>query len=130
MRENVVAWIVMSALVGCASESASAQEPKTPAQAGEPAAPAHGPGQTRAPAAPGTSVDEILDALDRQGDQMKDVTADVALTEMDESTKDSATSAGTVRFQRLPEDDARIRVTFETRSVGEGKSKPEKIEYL
>jgi len=126
MRLNVVVWVVMWAVVGCASENASAQEPKPPPQAGEPAAPV----ETPAPTAPGTSVDEVLDALDRQGDQMKDFTADVALTEMDELTKDSSTRAGKLKFQRLPEDDARIRVTFETRSAGEGKPKPEKIEYL
>jgi len=120
-------WVVLSVVVGCASKSASAQDAAPgakapPAEAGSPTAPA--------PAAPGTSVDEILDALDRQGDQMKDFTADIALTETDDVTKESSTRAGKVMFQRLPEDDARIRVTFETRESADGPAKQDKIEYL
>jgi len=52
------------------------------------------------------------------------------LTETDDVTKESSTRAGKVMFQRLPEDDARIRVTFETRESADGPAKQDKIEYL
>ena len=127
MRLCAVACAIFFAAAGCASD-ASAQDtappPATsqqkPVDSGQPAAPAPG----------GVSIDEVLDALDRQGDQMKDFTADVALTETDELTKEGFTRAGTVRFQKLADGDARIRVDFKTRKSGEGKPRTEQIEYL
>jgi hypothetical protein len=133
MRLGFAMWAVLFA-VGCASKASAQDAPKPEA----PAAPAKqapaetgGPAAAAAPAPPGgVSVDAILDALDRQGDQMKDFTADVALTESDELTKEAFTRAGKVQFQRLPDGDARIHVVFATKKTGEGQPKLEKIEYL
>jgi hypothetical protein len=128
--KSLFALCVLSFAIGCASD-ASAQNParpsnKAPADLGDaPPAPT-----SPAPARAVVSIDEVLDALDRQGDQIKDFTADVALTETDELTKEAFTRAGTVRFQKLPDGDARIRVDFKTRKAGDGKPRPEQIEYL
>jgi hypothetical protein len=129
MKSCVAVWVVLLAAVGCASD-VSAQEASpspAPAQTQIPA-----PAEANSPAAPApvVSVDEVLDALDRQGDQMKDFTADVALTESDELTRDAFTRAGTIKVQKLPENEARIYIIFETRKTADGKPKPEKIEYL
>jgi outer membrane lipoprotein-sorting protein len=130
MKSCIAMGMVLSVIVGCAPKSASAQDAAPPPAPAPKTPPAEAASPANAPAAPGTSVDEILDALDRQGDQMKDFTADVALTETDDLTKESSTRAGKVKFQRLPDDDARIRVIFETKKSGDGPAKPEKIEYL
>ncbi len=135
MKSCVAAWVMLFVAMGCASDASAQDAPNAPApppaqsqaearpaEAGGPAAPVPAPG--------GVAIDEVLDALDRQGDQMKDFTADVALTETDELTKEGFIRAGTVRFQKLPDGDARLRVIFKTRQSGEGKPKPEEIEYL
>jgi hypothetical protein len=137
MKFTLIAWAVLSlALIGCTSDAA-AQDAQPGPDPQAPRVEPHGSsnakdtlGTIAPPPPPAVSVDGILDALDRQGDQMKDFTADVALTESDEVTRESFTRAGKVKFQRLPDDDARIYVIFETRQSGEGKARPEKIEYL
>ena len=135
MKLCVAAWVVLFAAMGCATDASAqdASNPPAPAAAqaptevkpAEPGAPA-----TPVPAPGGVSIDEVLDALDRQGDQMRDFTADVSLTETDELTKEGFIRAGAVRFQKLSDGDGRIRVVFKTRQSGEGKPRPEEIEYL
>ncbi len=128
MKSISAMWVVLFAAMGCASD-VSAQD--APLQAPVPA-PSQAPAEAGGPPlpAPGVSVDAVLDALDRQGDQMKDFTADVALTESDELTKEAFTRAGTVKVQKLPDNDARIHIIFQTRQSGGGKPRNEKIEYL
>ena len=134
MKRVVAGWVVLAATFGCAGTDAAAQEaptrqpPPRPEQRTPDAKDTVGTLAT-APAGGGVSVDEVLDALDRQGDQMKDFTADVALTETDELTRDAFTRSGTIRVQRPAEGNARIRIVFDTRKTASKQIK-EKIEYL
>ncbi|MGB7160024.1 MAG: hypothetical protein WBD40_18300 [Tepidisphaeraceae bacterium] len=134
MKSCVIGWAVLFGAVGCAASDAKAQEtsqtPQAPVPApGESPAPAQNPNGNALPPAPGVSIDEVLDALDRQGDELKDFTADVALTEMDDFTKDAFTREGTLRLQKESEGDARIYIIFETRKT-DAKTTKEKIEFL
>ncbi|HEY1921789.1 MAG TPA: hypothetical protein VGG44_03405 [Tepidisphaeraceae bacterium] len=65
-----------------------------------------------------SSVDEILDALDARGRSLQDFSATVRLTDSDNSTGDSTVNIGTVILQRKGNDDARIRVTFTKKQLG------------
>jgi outer membrane lipoprotein-sorting protein len=73
---------------------------------------------TRASLTTKSSVDEILDALDARGNNLQDFSAKVKLSDTDESSGDSTINTGTVVLQRVGEDDARIRVAFDKRQVG------------
>jgi outer membrane lipoprotein-sorting protein len=66
-----------------------------------------------------SSVDEILDALDARGKSLRDFSADVKLTDSDNTTGDSTINTGVVLLQRKGEDDARIRVTFTRKQLGD-----------
>lgn len=85
--------------------------------------------QTRPALDADSSIDQVLDALDRSGNQLRDFVADVTLTQADARSGDSASSAGTVYFQRTSPDEARIRVTFDTETVGNHKQ-DKKVDYL
>lgn len=78
-----------------------------------------------------SSVDEILDALDARGKNLKSFTADVKLAETSLLDGSTQTRGGNLLFQVKHNGDGRIRVNFDTLQKDEGK-KPveEKIEYL
>jgi outer membrane lipoprotein-sorting protein len=65
-----------------------------------------------------SSVDQILDALDARGENLRDFSAKVILTDTDDSSGDSTVNTGSVVLQRKGEDDARIRVAFTQRRLG------------
>jgi outer membrane lipoprotein-sorting protein len=65
-----------------------------------------------------SSVDEILDALDARGKNLQDFSAKVKLSDTDETSGDSTINTGAVIFQRVGDDDARIRVAFDKRQIG------------
>jgi outer membrane lipoprotein-sorting protein len=65
-----------------------------------------------------SSVNEILDALDARGRSLQDFSAAVRLTDSDNSTGDSTVNIGSVILQRKGEDDARIRVAFTQKQLG------------
>ncbi|HEX4053201.1 MAG TPA: hypothetical protein VHX86_02955 [Tepidisphaeraceae bacterium] len=66
-----------------------------------------------------STADEILDALDARGKNLQDFSASVTLTDSDNSTGDSTINTGTVLLQRKGEDDARIRVAFTKKQLGD-----------
>lgn len=66
-----------------------------------------------------STVDEILDALDARGKNLQDFSASVRLTDSDNSTGDSTINTGKVLLQRKGEDDARIRVAFTQKQLGD-----------
>jgi outer membrane lipoprotein-sorting protein len=84
------------------------------------------PGQ---PAAADMTVDQVLDALDKRGQDLKSFDAKVELTEEDVVAQLKSTRTGIVRFQRKSADDARLRVVFDKNISGKTIGS-EKIEYL
>src|SRR5688572_23553537 len=109
-----------------AEPPAATARAKTPAKAPakKPAPPAGGDGKL----SPDSSVDRVLDALDRRGRGLKEFVADVALKEEDDLGL-SSTRKGKVWHQRQGEDDSRIRVVFDTREDEENVY-DEKLEYM
>ena len=67
--------------------------------------------------APDPVVKETLDALNKRGKDLNDFTADVTLTTNDDLGRDTA-DLGKVFYQRLG-DDARIRVNFDRKKIGD-----------
>jgi outer membrane lipoprotein-sorting protein len=65
-----------------------------------------------------STVDEVLDALDSRGRSLQDFSATVRLTDSDNTTGDSTINIGTVILQRKGQDDARIRVAFTQKQLG------------
>jgi len=104
-----------------------------------PTAPGAAPPAGQAPAAAQAALpadataDQVLDALDRRGQDLRGFTAKVKLTETDEGTQLSSTRSGRAWYQKkgAAGDDARIRVLFDTR-LDEKKQaeQAEKIEYM
>jgi len=80
------------------------------------------------PIAPDATVDQILDALKARGDSLKDFSADIKLTVVDQTTADSTADSGKFLFQKLADGDARFRVTFTERNDG-SKAIGERHEY-
>jgi len=75
-------------------------------------------------------LDALLDALHERGATLNDFTADVSLTTTDTSTgEDPVKQVGRVVYQKPQDDNARLRVTFDRKLIGEKKLE-QKIEYL
>ena len=74
-----------------------------------------------------SSIDDVLDALDKRGQGLVSFTADVKLAESDTATGDASTRSGKVWFQAG--ESSRIRVTFDKKQVN-NKITDDKIEYL
>ena len=122
------------ALAGCAMAARQRQQDPPPAE--RPAdAPAKGAArQPQQPANAGaltakSSVDQILDALDQRGRNLKSFAADVSLMEEDITLASEVTRTGRALFQDQGDGQARLRVTFTTRATGSRKF-DETIEYL
>jgi outer membrane lipoprotein-sorting protein len=77
----------------------------------------------------GASLDQILDALDRRGDDLRSLAADVTLTETDAALGDEVTRTGSFALELRPDGSARSRITFNDKVANNRKTK-EKIEYL
>lgn len=80
------------------------------------------------PLAPDAPVDTVLEALDARGKNLAAFTADVTLSEIDESTAADSTRTGRLWFQKREGND-RIRVVFDQKLQGKF-ARPEKTEYL
>jgi hypothetical protein len=119
MKQLLGSWVGLLIVAGCAHAQVPAQAPT--------AAPAPATAAA-APAAPG-DVDAVLDALDRRGKELSDFTAKVSLTDTDSQTGDETVLSGRIWMQRLPGDDARLRVLFDHKTAG-GAPKPERLEYV
>jgi outer membrane lipoprotein-sorting protein len=79
---------------------------------------------------PNSPVDQILDALDARGKNLKTFTANVTLAETTLDFGETTTRSGRVIYQDQGDGKARIRVTFDTIQKGEGKPTiKEKLEY-
>lgn len=77
-----------------------------------------------------SSADEVLLALQKRGDGLKDFEAEVSLAETDDATGDNRTRTGKVWFHQNPGDpSATLRVLFDKWTDGD-TVRPERIEYL
>ena len=76
---------------------------------------------------PDPAVDQALDALDARGKNLEDFTGEVVLTETDALGSDTQ-RMGKVWFQRLPNGDTRIRVSFDRKKLSKKEFK-QRIEY-
>jgi len=94
----------------------------------EQAAAKQSPPQAAGALNPNSSVDDVLDALDARGRNLREFVADVSLTESDEATGFDSVRTGHVWYQKLKDDD-RIRVTFDQKLEGRF-AKDDKVEYL
>jgi hypothetical protein len=79
---------------------------------------------------PDTSVDDVLQALEARGKGLKDFTASVSHEKMDALTGDAETLKGRFWLQYVAPGDARIRVVFDSRTLGTRRTPNYKHEYL
>jgi hypothetical protein len=70
-----------------------------------------------APLTPSSDIDQILDAMDVRGRTLQDFTAAVKLADENNATGDQTISSGKILFQRLPDNDARIRIDFDKKQL-------------
>jgi outer membrane lipoprotein-sorting protein len=121
MRQRIACVFLMLITASCAQAQVAAPPP----------APLINPVGTDAskPLDAAASLDQVLDALHDIGKDLKDFSADVKLTETDNSTQLSSTRSGKAVYQLKGEGDARLRVTFDKRNDGD-VIREEKIEYV
>lgn len=99
--------------------SACAQQPP-----GTAPSPINAAAVANTPLTPSSSVDDLLDALDVVGRDLRDFTANVTLTETDTASADSSTHGGQVWYLRDGDNgQAQMRVIFD-------KPAQAKIEYM
>lgn len=119
MRTWLNGVAVLFVVAGCAAAAE-----KDSAAKGKPAAESAG-GKISAE----STVDQILDALDARGQDLKSFSADVSLTEGDAALANEVTRRGKVIYQSRDGKQPRLRVTFNERDTGQ-RVFQEKIEYL
>jgi hypothetical protein len=128
MKPCALALVLLFFTAGCAM----AQEPPSadaPAPQQDQAAPvADAPPAAPAPAAD-PKIDQLLDALDARGKDLNSFTAAVSLADRDPGLGQSLVRRGTVLYQKVGEDDARIRVNF-TEVEEDGQRSKERREYV
>ncbi|HEX8523324.1 MAG TPA: hypothetical protein VF669_13795 [Tepidisphaeraceae bacterium] len=118
----LIALMIFGCTSAPAQQQTAAPPPPPPAQGAAPQPAAN-------IAADQSDVDAILDRLDRRGKNLTDFTADVRLQEDDEAVGTSIVRTGKVLFQKLPGDDARMRMSLDKKEV-RGKTRDEKLEYV
>jgi outer membrane lipoprotein-sorting protein len=74
-------------------------------------------------------IDKLLIALDHRGKTLKSFTADATRSVIDPNLGTASTYRGTVVFQSLPNNDARLHAMFNTREDA-GKIFPDKLEWV
>lgn len=77
----------------------------------------------------GSSVDQILDALDARGQGLTSLTADVRMTESDPDTGDEFARTGAVWLQTPPDGGARFRAMFDKKQ-SDNLIVEDRVEYL
>jgi hypothetical protein len=114
LKKLIGVWLSLCVCAGCASAQ------------NQPAAPASAP--STAAISPDSAVDDVLDALDRRGDELKDFSAVVTLADTDPTLGNETKLTGRMWMRRLGADDARLRVVFDRKEVNE-KVTSERQEY-
>jgi hypothetical protein len=127
MKQVLGTWLIVGICAGCASAQQQTAPPaQQPAQ--QPAANAN-PGAASA-LTPDSPVDDVLDALDRRGDELNDFTANVTLGDVDTSVGNETKMSGKMWMQRVGPDDARLRVLFDRKQVNDQQAKGERQEFM
>lgn len=67
----------------------------------------------------GPSINETLDALKERGQNLQDFTADVVIKETDAVTGSDKSRMGKILFQRRPNNDSRIRVALDRKTIAD-----------
>jgi outer membrane lipoprotein-sorting protein len=126
--------------IGCAHAEVPVAPPTgTGAGTAAPAAPANAPspsqtaGSVTNPGAaltPASAIDDILDALDVRGKELKDFTANVTLSTQDSAVGNESKQSGKIWMQRLGPGDARLLVVFDRKQVNDQPATLEKQEIL
>jgi outer membrane lipoprotein-sorting protein len=80
--------------------------------------------------APDASVDQVLVSLHDRGQQLRSFTADVTHVETDSTVGNSTTRTGVVWYQLKPDNDARLHIVFDHKSVNDKPAHVDKVEYL
>ena len=75
-----------------------------------------------------SSLDDILDALDRRGRDLRSLSADVKITDTDLALNDNTARSGWFKLQNLPNGSTRARIVFDRKMV-DGRTISEMIEY-
>jgi outer membrane lipoprotein-sorting protein len=131
---GIVASLVITGCAVAAEKPPAAPQPQ-PAPAAPPAAGGAAATAAGAPLNKDSTVDQILDALDAVGRNLKSFTADVTMKEEDVTLANESTRRGKVLFQERPDAQGaagggtRLRVVFEKREVGK-RAFDERVEYL
>ena len=77
-----------------------------------------------------SSVDQVLDALDQRGHDLKSLTADIAMADIDPNLGDKGTThTGKLYFQDLGDGKVRFRILFDKKLSGK-TSLPQKHDYV
>src|SRR5215212_9031341 len=106
--------VLLSVLLSIAAAAAQNAAPRVnPVGAGA----ERNPQPQAKPLSPNSSVDEILDALDARGRNLREFVAGVSLSEEDQATKLESERKGWVVYQKQKNDD-RIRATFDEKLEG------------
>ena len=122
MTVSLALSLIMLLGAGCAAQPADAPAPDRQ-DADEPARADDGA------LTPDSSIQQILDALDRRGENLRTLAADVSLAETDGATGDDVTRTGSFALELRPDGTARSRVSFNDK-VANNRKTTERIEYL
>lgn len=119
--------VISCIALGCAA--AQEQHNTQPQPATMPAASA----EASAGLSADSSVDQVLDALDRRGQNLRTLTADVRMKETDQAMGDETARSGRVWLENRPDGTTRFHALFDRKEEGTDKDKKvteDKIEYV
>ena len=75
-------------------------------------------------------IDDILDALQQRGQDLKEFSASVSQVEANDTMGTSATKTGKIWYQVKPDGSPRIRILFEKKAIEDKPAHDERREYL
>jgi hypothetical protein len=90
---------------------------------------ANAPAEAQPPLPAEATLDQVLDALDARGQNLREFSAKVSLSSGDPLVEGVSTRVGQIYFQQKGPDDGRLRLVFDKR-VGAGGTRADKTEYL
>lgn len=118
-------WMSKIAAAGVLAMTAFAVAQPAPSPSNPAGTADHDPAAT-----PDVSVDAILDTLQNRGKTLKEFVADVSSTDNDTIMGNSTVRTGKVWYQLKTDGDARLRVLFEKKAIGDHPPRDSRKEYL